>query len=169
MLGLRSRSFGGVKKGTPEGEKEGHLFTGHLLEPKTQNSQVLMLGLHSLLDRVKKGTRLHCMREGRNKFHQLWIFHRSLQSIIHVCPYSKMRCQGIPKLHEAFPGLGPSKLYDRGREGGREGGREAKSQVTLASVGGKTEVLTGTREKEYQAPTAFCPWATIDQALCMGL
>ena len=44
------------------------------------------------------------------------------------------------------------------REGGREGGREGRGRPIHGSlyslfVGGKIEVLTGTCEKEYQAPT----------------
>ena len=35
------------------------------MEGKTQNSEVLMLGLHSLLDLVKKGTRLPLREGGR--------------------------------------------------------------------------------------------------------
>ena len=58
------------------------MLSDALLEGKTQNSEVLVLGLHSLLSQYQaptEGGREGGMEEGKrqggrnNKFHQLWI------------------------------------------------------------------------------------------------
>ena len=63
-VGGRGRKKGDGGRGRKKGDgvrgrdTNSQVTLASLLEGKTQNSEVLMLGLHSLLSQVKKGTRL---------------------------------------------------------------------------------------------------------------